>query len=822
MAKTFFDGIRAAALIALILTFWSFDAASVALEQASDDSGMRFVLVAFGILGLPLLLGGSVLGILGSSWSGWFQVAQESRTDAEALEFRKKVASATLVALPIQALIVAALVAATHFFVTAAFQRVMFQALGLGAIAAVGAVGAGLVWPALVHLVFHTLAPSFKNSITTRMESSFETSRLQALTASTLVALPLVSGLLGALVWAAHTFVIAGIESKSSQATGLLVVVLGAAVLCGALVLWACAKILPLFEKREKPLRPVFGLIALLAATATALTYFWAKGLNVWGHATLLMALVAGPGLVLVFVAMWRMQIRRIAWVYGLPLAFVLLVVPSFYLAGDWASSTQTLREATNRHGALTSDLARVLQKFSDADGDGIPGRFGGGDCDDTNAEIYPGARDTPGNGIDESCSGADSELPQGNDHPSRKAVARAFETALAELKRAEENIPDPPKNLLILLVDTLRVDHLGYAGYERNTSPRIDELARESSTFLSAYATSPHTPRSIPAVFFGKYASRMNFLGAQYNYPRVHPDNTSFAEVLSESGHQNYAETSHHYFQEKRGLNQGFQNWNNDGWLDIAPSNDDIAAPRIWARTEPLIEKLAETQKSGDAAPFTLVVHLFEPHARWIHHKEYDFGKEGDPRVNAYNSEIAYTDAYIGKIIDKFKEQGLWDETVTVLVSDHGEAFNEHGFYFHGQTLYNEVIRVPLIVRVPGWHHRMIKTPVSILDVGPTLLDLLGEDAPSDYDGMSLVPLMLGQEVADRPIFSELLPYTSWKEHHKAVMLGDWKMISVLSAGSEELYNLAEDPGEKKNLIKEKPEDAQRLRKALEEFMNR
>jgi arylsulfatase A-like enzyme len=653
--------------------------------------------------------------------------------------------------------------------------------------------------------------------------------------ASMILAAPIGAGIVAVFMRFVHVLVTSKFQRVTFQSLGLALA--AAAAVVGVLLISplltggigaVLGRIPPLSsEDSDKPRATIASLLLLAVGGLVVMIggYFYAAGLNVWPAQTLQMGVAFVVMPVLFIAVMMKFEIKRIAWQIGVPIAGLLVALFCFYGAWGWSSSNADMSSATTQKSKLLSVFAARLQPFADKDKDGYAGSMGGIDCDDNNPEIFPGAKDVPGNGIDEDCSGKDAPLPSFEDHPSRKIVKRALDAANnAAIKKAEQ-IPDPPKNVVVILIDTLRADHMGFMGYERKTSPNIDALAAESIIFEDAYATAPHTPRSIPCLFFGRYPSHIKWRGGQYNYPKVRPENLSMFEVLQENGWKNYGFSSHFYFQEKRGMWQGFEAWDNEGAGTIAESNEDIASPRTWAKTEPKLAELAAASKKEGAAPFGVFLHLFEPHSRWIGHDEYDFGKGDTPaerHINNYDSEIAYVDAYVGKVVAKLKALGIYDDTVIILTSDHGEAFQDHGLFFHGQNLYDEVIKVPLLIRVPGWKPRRVEGPISLVDVAPTYLDLMDISVPQDFEGQSLVATMLGKApVPDRPIFSELLPYTNWKEHHKVIIQGDLKYIRVLTSNTQQLYDLSKDPKEKNDLSRTNKEDVEKMRAKLDAWMS-
>lgn len=737
--KHILTGLRAGTVAALALTLWSFLGANAAMADASEATGLFYILTAFGLLGLPQIIFGAVLGGLVAGWASL--LGADIRLKLRDPDVDRRVAAALLSA-PVLAGVVAAGVGVLHVAVTAKFVRTSFQALGL-------ALGAGL------------------------------------LAAGALAAACLPFGAFWALL----------------------------------------ARVFPAPDDDTQPraTMTVLGVYAIGAFGAAIFGYQYAAGLNVWSTTLLRMGLAAVLVTPVLFVAMSKFAGDRLAWRLGVPIAGTIAAVICFFGAFGWSSSSAPMRRATTQDSALLAATARALQPLADADGDGYASGLGGVDCDDTNPEVYPGAQEIPGNGVDENCSGSDAPIPGLQESQSYKTIHLAIDTARTAAAKKAAQIPDPPKNLVFILVDTLRSDHLGYFGYERDTSPHIDQVAKDSVTFMDTYAAGPHTPRSIPMIFFSRYPSRTKWRHAHWNYPIVLPENLGLFEVLDEHGWYNVGVSSHHYFSEEQGIRQGFDEWDNSGAGTIPESNVDIASPRIWKKLEPTIDRLAE-RRQAKKEPFALFVHLFEPHAQWIGHDEYDFGRGETTRerhINDYDSEIAFVDEYVGKIVDKLKAKGLYDDTVFVLTSDHGEGFNEHGYYFHGQTLYNEVLHVPLLIHVPGWNERKVDGPVSLLDVAPTLLDLFEISIPADFEGKSLVSAMMGRTgVPDRPIFSELLPYTNWKEKNEAIIDGDDKFIINVTNGVEELYDLSEDPGEQHNLRQERKERGDELKKRLYQFM--
>ena len=472
---------------------------------------------------------------------------------------------------------------------------------------------------------------------------------------------------------------------------------------------------------------------------------------------------------------------------------------------------------AAAEQGSLGLRLGlRVARALTDGDGDGFSARFGGGDCDDHRADVYPGAEDVPGNGIDENCEGGDAVATaedEGDESPPDEETEGA--NAAAENKAPLPDKPGATKsgtpgaaaaafkgNILIITIDALRGDRLGVAGYGRpagkSLTPNLDALAHRGAYFRRAWAQAPNTPRSFPAILTSQPPSGVHWDKPRVNYPDVLPSNHTFFEDLHAAGLSPIGVFSHFYFTSDRGISKGFKDWSNDGAGTIAESNKDSASPRIVPRAIAHLKKLAASHER-----FVLWTHLFEPHSSYMTHKEFPVsGATGVPGLmEKYDYEIAFADMWVGKLLKTLDTLGLAKNTAVVVMADHGEAWAEHKAMFHGTDLYDEQLRIPLIIAVPGRGPVVSNDDVAAIDVAPTLVDLVGAPIPKSFRGRSLLPALGGEKLPPRPIFSELMPATAWPHHAVMLLDGDKKLIHRVSERRFELYDLIADPGEKKNL---------------------
>jgi arylsulfatase A-like enzyme len=388
---------------------------------------------------------------------------------------------------------------------------------------------------------------------------------------------------------------------------------------------------------------------------------------------------------------------------------------------------------------------------------------------------------------------------------------------AVAEPRVIEGERRTTPPNVIIYLVDALRSDRLGVYGCKRPLSPRLDAFAAEGVTYTDMIAQSSWTKAAVASIFTGLWPRAHGVNGPDDQLP---DSLRTLPEVFQAAGYQTGAVVANAYVGRPFGFARGFDYFE---FIEHHRGRSDVIGDRL--------EKLLDARRDTDR-PFFLYVHTIDPHAPYAPPSPYletfAAGVE-DPTVGdvdtvrglvlgtveptaalgrdlrqLYDAEVAANDASFGRLLDRLEDLGELDDTVIVFTSDHGEAFGEHGSWTHGLDLYNEVLSVPLVMRLPGGAGagQVVGTPVQHIDLMPTVLDLCGIEVPAELPGAVLLDASGAVEVeSDRTIFAYL---DYWGKQGATALRDGWKLIEPLSAdfGSEiELYRHDEDRIETKSL---------------------
>jgi len=440
---------------------------------------------------------------------------------------------------------------------------------------------------------------------------------------------------------------------------------------------------------------------------------------------------------------------------------------------------------------ALALEIARAA---SDLDRDRHGTLFGGRDCDGLDPAVYPGAADLPANGLDEDCDGVDAVEPEtalalGDPAPAPLALARKL-------------------NVVVIQLDAVRIDHAGFMGYHRDVTPNTDALAEVGVAFTNVVAQSPCTRKSVPSFMSGRYPQHMSWEEGPYFYPLTE-DNVMLAEVLREEGYQTFGVVSPWVLERVIGLGQGFDRWVSSPRLSEVRRYMPYDAAATAARAIELIEHRDPTR------PFFLFAYFEEPHDPYDPHA--GPGLEfGDSDVDRYDSEIAFADRYAGFLIDYLNARALWDDTAVIILADHGVEFKEHGYEYHCRQLYAESLMVPLVLRSPGLAPARVETRVALLDLFPTVLDITGiAGHRKTLEGVSLL-----KPAEDRPIFAYNRTNGSTTDRIHSVMFGQRHYVVWPETGREELYDVASDRMESRNLATAMPGELAEARKLLARFL--
>lgn len=392
---------------------------------------------------------------------------------------------------------------------------------------------------------------------------------------------------------------------------------------------------------------------------------------------------------------------------------------------------------------------------------------------------------------------------------------------ALTRLPTPGPGAPERAPNVLFIVVDTLRADHLSFYGYPRQTSPVIDALAGESVVFTDVMAQAPATVPSVLQIMTGARVVGRSI-------PAARP---TLAEILRNEGYATMAVVDNPVLELRdTQVGRGFDDFYVNDVLD------ERLNQQHWKTSMPADVITQRALRWLDARdperPFFAWLHYFDPHDPYFppYTQDLPFAREtpsdwtGDVRrnpvaangggpaaaapaesdrrhlIDLYDAEIRYMDQSLGDLLDRLRESGLYDQTLIVLTSDHGESFGERGEWLHGRSLHQSQIHVPLLVRLPGEDavHRTVTTPVQLIDVFPTVCAYLGIDCPGT-PGRNV----LANEYDEA--------YTLWN-YWVVAREGSWKLIFNTLTNDAELFDLSSDPTEQVDRAASEPEALARL----------
>jgi arylsulfatase A-like enzyme len=377
-------------------------------------------------------------------------------------------------------------------------------------------------------------------------------------------------------------------------------------------------------------------------------------------------------------------------------------------------------------------------------------------------------------------------------------AIVAAAVLLIASCSREQK-----PYNLVLITVDTLRPDRLGFGGHARNTSPNIDQLAAEGVVFPNGYSQTGWTLPSMATIFTGQHPKDHGATDFHWSLDDQMP---TLAAILRRNGYDTRGFVSHVLLTPTYGISDGFASYDYSV-LNIGHPHDVATAREL---TDLAIVGVKRAEK-----PYFLWVHYFDPHFEYLSHPPY--ASLGNTDIDRYDQEIAYTDHHISRVLKTLPDK---DNTIIVFTSDHGEEFREHGGRFH-YTLHEEVMRVPLVIKAPFLEPRVDRSITEQIDMLPTILAMLGIEAPEGLPGRDLLAGSASTgESSSRPIFIERDRPPPWRQRGvikdglKLVFVekADINAIPPASRGTHAevtnvhpgtyMYDLTKDPDEKQNIF--------------------
>lgn len=449
-------------------------------------------------------------------------------------------------------------------------------------------------------------------------------------------------------------------------------------------------------------------------------------------------------------------------------------------------NSNQNLKTEVFYRTTQAKQHFKILNWLLDFDRDGYSSLLGGGDNRDSARSINPEAQEVVSDGIDNNCIGGDLTRDAINEWQAQFGAMHSVAN------------PNPQRyNIVYFFIDTLRADHLGAYGYARNTSPNIDRLAARSCVFENAYSPSPYTYEAAPKFM-------------QSSYWDGHLE--TWTETLARNGYHTML------FPRRISMLSRYVK----GMQQVVTASQKGLKQTIDAAID-------ELGKIPTGAPFCAYIYSLDPHRPYRPHPDLSFGPA---LVDQYDSEVAYTDYHLGRLFDWMETSGRMKDTMVIIMADHGESFGERMVYRHNSQVYDDQMKVPAILYVPGYTPRRVSEFVSTVDLAPTILNLVGVACPPHYAGVSLLPSLRGEPLQHPPVYGEhalvensMATPDKWIEPETrkfmVITQDGFKMIYNRNYYSFELYDLKADPRELNNLFEQLPEKSTAMRQLLGRFVD-
>jgi choline-sulfatase len=371
--------------------------------------------------------------------------------------------------------------------------------------------------------------------------------------------------------------------------------------------------------------------------------------------------------------------------------------------------------------------------------------------------------------------------------------------------------------NVILITLDTVRADRMGFLGSKHGLTPQLDALASQGVVFEHAYSQAPITPVSHATILTGTFPQ---YHGIRNFGDRLPTSIPFLPEILHAQGYHTSAFVGSIILDPKNGFASGFERGFDlyDAGFHRQKTGERREAS-MQRRGEVTLGHVLEWLGQQKGSPFFLWFHLWDAHDPYNPPEPFRSRFPGAP----YNGSIAYVDATVGKLLDYLRSQGLYDNALIAIAADHGESLGEHGELTHSIFLYDATIHVPLLLKLPGnrFAAQRVNATASLVDLAPTLLEALGQTPPPAMQGRSLLPLIGNPHPENRPSLAT--------GDHSERSFG-WSALVSLRTGNQlyvrapspELYNVASDPGEKTNLYPGNHTAAVRLAIQLDSFVKR